>query len=72
MEAHNLAKLQQSAMPMDWGKRSGAEGETQNDAAADNDAAIEAEDAAAPQEWNKDNEAKALLFFLRPQQKVSK
>jgi len=66
MEAYNLAKLQQSAMPMDWGKR-GAETPANNvDGAAD--AIIDTGDAA--KRLNKDMEAKALLFFLRPESKA--
>lgn len=76
MEAYNLAKLQQSAMPMDWGKRSGVELDSAavNDAAAaaaEKEVMMDARDAASPQETIKDNEAKALLFFLRPPSKES-
>ena len=72
MEAYNLAKLQQSAMPMDWGMKRDAVEAAGNDAAAENEAEIEAGDNGAVADLTKDNDAKALLFFLRPQQKVSK
>ena len=61
-----MAKLQQSAMPMDWGKR---DAETPaNNVARATDAIIDTGDAAS--QLNKDMEAKALLFFLSPQSKA--
>ena len=72
MEAYNLAKLQQSAMPMDWGKRDGLgdsgvdSGAVIDVASAENDGMMEARETAPS---IKDNEARALLFFLRPPNK---
>jgi len=68
MEAYNLAKLQQSAMPMEWGKRSGAESEAPIlETQSPGQAVIGADQMASSP---RREEAKALLFFLRPQMKV--
>ena len=63
MEAYNLQKLRDSAMPMEWGKRSNVDAQTA--ALAGEGSAINGQSAQ-----NADDEVKALLFFLRPQTKI--
>jgi len=66
MEAYNLAKLQQSAMPMDWGKRDKVNARRNADEAAQILETPNTGDGGAI----ANDQAKALLFFLRPQMKV--
>ena len=65
MEAYNLAKLQQSAMPMEWGKRSNADVVTPIFEAPNAMGAVADQSA-----FTANDQARALLFFLRPQMKV--